>query len=371
MHLHILSFDVPYPPTYGGVIEVYAKLRALHKAGGRIHLHCFAYGRPPAPALEDLCEEVHYYPRKSLLASLPLAVPHIVKSRRSTELLERLMNDSYPILFEGLHTCFYLDTTYLAYRQKLVRMHNVEWQYYHQLAQREGRFAQKNYLLLESQRLQAFEARLSHADQVLCISPNDHRYYAQRFQQASYLPAFHLNDQLASRPGKGTYCLYHAKLSVPENHEAAMFLIHEVFAHLNVPLIIAGAEPLPALIEAISAHEHITLRHNPGQGEMHELIRQAHVHVLPSFQATGIKLKLLTALFNGRFCLVNEPMVAHTGLEPYCLVAYDAQEFRALIVHLFSRAFTQAEIDQRKQLLGGTFSNQANAQQLLALLEPA
>jgi hypothetical protein len=44
-HLHIISFDVPYPANYGGVIDVFYKLKNLHKAGVKIILHCFEYGR--------------------------------------------------------------------------------------------------------------------------------------------------------------------------------------------------------------------------------------------------------------------------------------------------------------------------------------
>ncbi|RMG31216.1 MAG: glycosyltransferase [Bacteroidetes bacterium] len=369
MHLHIIAFDIPYPPTYGGVIDVYYKIRALSEAGVKVYLHCFEYGREHAPELESLCQEVHYYPRKTLMASLPLKLPHIVKSRRSQELLDRLQADSHPILFEGLHCCYYLDSTYLAFRQKLVRMHNVEWEYYARLAEREPGFAQRQYLLLESQRLKQFEHKLSHADHILAISPRDTQYFSQHFPSVHYLPAFHPNTRVSSLPGRGSYCLYHAKLSVAENHEAAVFLIREVFALLHIPLIIAGSEPLPELIELISEYDHIKLRHNPGQEEMQELIRQAHINVLPTFQQTGIKLKLLMALFNGRFCLVNEEMVAQTGLETYCVTAFDAGEFRSLVLQLFKFDFPQSEIVKRQQLLDTTFSNQLNAQKIIALLE--
>lgn len=368
MHLHIISFDIPYPPNYGGVIDVFYKIKALKELGVRIYLHCFEYGRERSKELEQFCEVVHYYPRKNMIASLPLKMPHIVKSRRSKELLERLQEDSYPILFEGLHTCYYLDSIYLQYRQKFVRMHNVEWQYYHALAQRESRFTHKNYLLLESQRLQNFEAILSHADHIFAISPKDTAYFKHDFHHISYLPAFHPNNRIASIVGQGKYCLYHAKLSVAENHEAAMFLIHEVFAEINVPLIIAGSEPLPDLILAISEYDHINLRHNPGDGEMIDLIRKAHIHVLPTFQDTGIKLKLLTALFNGRFCLVNESMVSQTGLEDYCLVAHNPGEFKRLIIQLMKHDFSPLEIGKRQKLIEGTFSNKLNAEKIVGLL---
>ena len=44
-HLHIISFDVPWPADYGGVIDVFYKVKALHDIGVKVHLHCFTYGR--------------------------------------------------------------------------------------------------------------------------------------------------------------------------------------------------------------------------------------------------------------------------------------------------------------------------------------
>ncbi len=39
LHLHIIAFDIPFPPDYGGVIDVYYKIKTLSEAGVRIHLH--------------------------------------------------------------------------------------------------------------------------------------------------------------------------------------------------------------------------------------------------------------------------------------------------------------------------------------------
>ena len=70
-NLNIVSFDVPFPANYGGVIDVYYKLLWLHKAGVKIHLHCFTYGRKPSKELEALCEKVYYYERKTGNKSVP------------------------------------------------------------------------------------------------------------------------------------------------------------------------------------------------------------------------------------------------------------------------------------------------------------
>ena len=82
-HLHIISFDVPSPPNYGGVIDVYFKAHSLNAIGVKVHLHCFAYGRPPAKDLEAFCEEVHYYPRSTSKHLLFSTLPYVVVSRRN------------------------------------------------------------------------------------------------------------------------------------------------------------------------------------------------------------------------------------------------------------------------------------------------
>ncbi|MDX1906283.1 MAG: glycosyltransferase family 1 protein [Bacteroidia bacterium] len=370
MYLHVVSFDIPSPPTYGGVIDVYYKLKALHALGVKIILHTFWYSRPEAPDLLEICEDVVYYPRKPILRSLPVKIPHIVKSRGIDTLLDNLTDYPYPILFEGLHTTYYLGHPALRGRLRMVRMHNIEWEYYYQLAQRESDYLRKQYFLAESRLLREYEQVLAHADRIYTISPKDTSYYQETFpQKTAYLPAFHAHTSVTSLTGQGDYCLYHGKLSVPENHEAALYLIREVFAPLGLPLIIAGAEPLPDLITAINAHENILLRPDPSVEEMDDLLRQAHIHVLPTFQATGIKLKLINSLYQGRFVLVNAPMVFRTGLEFSCSVARDTEEFRKMTRELFFTPFTEIDIAQRKASLRDTFDTRHNAGAIVSLMQ--
>src|SRR6187402_2760586 len=107
-HLHIISFDVPFPANYGGVIDVFYKLKALHAQGIKIHLHCFEYGRAEARSLESICEKVYYYKRSMDKKLLFNPLPFVVITRSSEKLVENLLRDKHPILFEGLHSCFHL-----------------------------------------------------------------------------------------------------------------------------------------------------------------------------------------------------------------------------------------------------------------------
>ena len=129
-HLHVISFDIPVPVNYGGAIDVFYKLKAFRDAGVKIHLHCFEYDRQPAPLLNTLCEDVFYYRRDISRSRLFSLKPFIVATRASQALLINLLKDDHPILFEGLHSCFFLSDTRLKNRTKVVRTHNIEHDYY-------------------------------------------------------------------------------------------------------------------------------------------------------------------------------------------------------------------------------------------------
>ena len=349
--LNIVSFDVPFPANYGGVIDVFYKLFWLNKAGVKIHLHCFSYGRKPSKELESLCEKVYYYERKTGLAANLSLVPYTVKSRQSEELEKNLLSNDFPILFEVLHTCYLLDDERFRNRKKIYRHSNIEHDYYLELSKTEKRFVKKMYLVLEAWKLKRFEAILKHADLILAVNQKDTEYFKNKYPKVKsvYLPSFHPNSELTIKSDKGEYILFHGNLSVSENYEAAAWLIKYVFSKIDFPVVIAGLDPPEFLKSLIEKHEHIKMRKNPNEEEMTQLLRNAHIHVLYTAQPTGLKLKLLNVLFKGRFVICNPHMISGTGLkENHTLILSDTPEqFVAAINTYYYKGFSQGTF-QRK-----------------------
>ena len=84
MKLNIVSLDNPFPPNYGGAIDIFYKLKSLSDQGYKIYLHCFYSNRKPRPELESCCKQVYYYQRKSIIKSMfSLKIPFVVSSRYS------------------------------------------------------------------------------------------------------------------------------------------------------------------------------------------------------------------------------------------------------------------------------------------------
>jgi hypothetical protein len=362
---------VPYPVDYGGVFDLFFKLPALQKLGVKIHLHCFEYGRGPQPELNKYCETVEYYKRERGAKSFSFTLPYIVSSRRNEELLNRLLQDSYPILMEGVHCTYLLADPRFKNRKCFVRLHNVEHVYYHHLFANAKLNFKKLYYWWESRLLKKYEASIaSKADFWTVIETDIALYKRLGATSISYLPLFLPGWNVESLPGKGSYCLYHGDLNVPENEKAAHWLIRHVFNQVDIPLVIAGKNPPIFLQQLTEKSTNTCLVANPGHEEMQDMIRKAHIHILPSFNATGIKLKLLNALFNGRFCLANNATVNGTGLEATCHIANEAAAFKKEIIQLFNQTFSEEDLALRKRLLENMFDNEANAKLLIQQVWP-
>ena len=368
-HLHIITHDVPYPADFGGVVDLFYKIKWLHKIGVKIYLHCFINERAEQNELKKYCVSVIYYKRKKISA-LSLSKPFIVNSRRDKKLLKNLEEDNYSILMEGIHCSYYLQHPHLKARQFFLRLHNVEFKYYEQLAKHETNFLKKWYYSYEAKLLKKYEKLIADKVQIWTVSTEDLLFYKKSFgaNKIQFIPVFLPYDAVNISAGKGSYCLYHGNLEVGENNEAALYLVNQVFSKIKIPLIIAGRKPSKELVSAVSNYSHISIKANINTQDIDELIKTAQINVLPTFQATGIKLKLLVALFTGRHCIVNSPMVANTGLEKLCSIQDSPESMTKEISRLFEMQFDMQEKQKREDVLIENFSNESNVKKLIALI---
>lgn len=359
---------MPFPANYGGVIDVYYKLKWFKQMGIDVYLHCFAYGRKPSAELDLLCKEVFYYPRKTGIASAFSSLPYTVKSRQSKELEKNLLSNDFPIFFEVLHTCYLLNDDRFKNRIKIYRHSNIEHHYYEHLALSEKNIVKKLYLQREAKKLEKFETVIENANYILAVNEIDADYFQKKYKNTKtlYVPSFHENDQVEIKEGKGNYLLYHGNLSISENYEAAEWLIHHVFSKIKHSVIIAGLNPPDFLIELIKKHDHIQLQQNPDDKKMKELIANAQIHCLFTSQSTGLKLKLLNVLFAGRFLICNNNMLSGTGFKTNKGLRV-TDRFIDEIDACFDKDFSNELMTERKGMLD-KFSNQRNMNQIVDLI---
>lgn len=368
-HLHIITHDVPYPADFGGVIDAFYKIKSLHAIGVKIMLHCFTKKRPEQNILKEYCYSVNYYPRK-MVVGISKSLPFIIASRKSNRLLKNLLKDDFPILFEGIHTTYHLYKNNLKDRKCFIRILNVENIYYHYLAKNENNIFKKIYFHIESLILKEFEKNIANKAKILALSTTDQEIYSKQFsaKDITYLSPFLPTTHLSSKFGVGNYVLYNGNLSVNENEKAALWLIENVFVNLKIPFVIAGFNPSQKLKVIAKKYNHISIVANPSEINMHLLIENAQINILPSFNNTGVKFKLINSLYNGRHCLVNFAGVDGSGLNNLCYISETAIEFQNKVQNLFNEPFTQKEMQRRSTALKKLYNNEQNAQLISEML---
>ncbi len=368
-YLHIITHDVPWPADFGGVMDLFYKIKILHQNGIKIYLHCFVNKRLPQEELNKYCEAVYYYERQKNASHFSFRLPLIVSTRRSAELLLNLQKDNYPVLIEGIHCSYHLYKGKLINRIALLRLHNAEFEYYHHLALHEKNLFRKFYYQHESRLLKNYENQLAKKVKIAAVSDHDVNVYQQLFSAPNikHLPVFLPYLKAAGKEGIGCFCLYHANLSINENEAAAIWLLQQVFNAIEVPFVIAGKNPSQKLAFLAREHPHTCLVANPSDKELHDMIAKAQINILPSFNNTGVKLKLLNALYNGRHCLVNKAGVEGSGLDTLCTIAEDADDFKTAIKYLYAIPYVIEENEKRQQRLQHLYDNQKNADKLIEI----
>lgn len=330
---------------------MYYRIRALSEAGLCIVLHCTYKGELTHYAeLEDLCEKVYYYPRRMSLHHIIGKLPLAVAGRPNADILRNLLQDNAPILYEGLVSCGTMAAPELKDRRKYFRECNVEHDYYRALAQASHNLRDRIYYQVEARRLQRFENVLEHANGIFALAHQDEAHFVARFPKVktTYVPCFHAHDTISCQEGLGKGILYHGNLRVEENQKAAEYILREIAPKLSeIPFTIAGmgADNLK------TCSNNVTLVGNPDNETMKRLVREAQVHLLVTFQATGLKLKLLNVLYEGRHVVCNPEMVCGTELGELCHIGADSEQLIAQCKAYYPQPFSNEEKQERQNSL--------------------
>jgi hypothetical protein len=364
--LHIICLDVPFPTDYGGAVDMYYRIQALKEMGFKLTIHIFEYGRGKQKALEAF-GSVNYYRRKRSLWYLFSKRPFIVESRNSKELLDRLLSDSAPILFEGIHTTLYLKHPEIQKRTTLVRMHNVEDEYYRGLGKQSG-LLRKLFFQMEAVKLKKYQSILADCSAILAIKEGDANQLYELNSNVYVLPASFPPLEGEYIPTK-RYALFHGNLSVPENIQAALYLIKNLSGVINqeFSLVIAGKRP-PKKLALLCQKSGVTLFSNPSEKQMNQLIQEAHIHVLHTENASGIKLKLLSCLCSSGHLLVNPQMVEGTPFAEFCVIAENAKDLKIHFLGLKNVSLSREDYGKRKTFVETNFNNVENCRLIARFL---
>lgn len=362
--LNIVSFDNPYPPDYGGVIDVFYKIKALSELGCVIHLHCFVKEIPGEfEELKKLCKSIYFYEITKNPFHFLSGMPFSVISRSNRKLAENIAKTEAPILFEGLKTTCLVHDARLQKYKKFLRLHNIEHNYYKGIAKSEEGFLKKMALYRESRKYRKYETVLSAFEKVFTLSEFENEYCSAKFHNAEYIPVFHGNAKVADLKGFGEYAFYHGDLTTSDNRKVVVFLV-EVFKNLpDCNLVIASGSNEEFVRNQIGSCSTIEFIKLTDSDQLLQLFKAAHVNICWSFQKSGTKLKLINSLFNSRFCIINENIIDDRKVAQLCEKVADEQELISTVKLLFTKPYEV--LDARREILESRLNDLQNANQLI------
>ncbi len=364
-HLHIVCAEMPWPADCGDNIDIQNRLDAFHQNGVLIHLHYFGEEPEKVPRkLKNKCTSVSVYPEKNKGIYLSGKTPAVIHARIDEQLIETLNADNYPILMEGISVTGNLTGIRSENRKICIRVHREGSAYYNRLKKICSNPVKKLYYAAESYLMKKYVKSLPGDCMYACVSRIDARRLSDLgLPDVRFIPAFPSWQTVTAPVGMGNLCLFHGNLSAPENERTALWLLWNIFNKVRIPFVIAGKNPSRRLQKAASFLQHTCLISNPCDQEMNDLIRKAHINILPCLHPknpTGIRQKLLHALFEGRHCVATASMVAGTDLEDACHIGNSANGMASIISQLYYLPFAEEEITLRKRLLCDRYNNEKN-----------
>lgn len=360
--MHIVTFDNPFPPDYGGAIDVFYKVKALHQAGIRIYLHCYSKDRLQTEPLLEICHELYMYKKSSKITSLFSRLPLAVAVRRDKRLLNNLLATEAPILFEGLQTTWPLIQIEFDNQRTFVRAHNIEHDYYNGLASSTTNYFKKLLFKMEVQKLRSYENIITKLHGIFSLSRNDQRHFSRFVKSSKYIPVFHQHKVVNDLSDYGNYAFYHGDLSVADNLRVAKFLI-TAFCEIEYPLVIAGKSNLKELETLADGQNNIQIVHLSSETILKALFDDAHINICWSFQQTGTKLKVLNSLYQGRHCIINDKVVDEKSVQQLCTQVENSQSLKDAIELLAKLPYQDCSI--RQEVLDAIYNTEINAKKII------
>lgn len=328
MKVLFLSQIVPYPP-HGGVLQRgYNLVRELGREA-KVHLLAFVHPdvlpteaacRESQVALENFCESVEYFslwPKASpvhriagLAAGVLSSRPFSVLAHRSAAFERRVSELVASNIFDVIHVDTIALAQFLDRRWAIPTVlthHNIESQLMERRAGAETGLLARLYLRRETQKLLAYEAKVSGTFDVnVFVSQPDEKLLNERVPGLCTAIVPNGVDIEYFMPNQGPDApalIYTGGMNMFANRDAVMFFLSDIWPLIRtrvpgVRFYAVGQDP-PRELSALAERDpqvvvtgYVT--------DVRPLVRDASVYVVPLRVGGGTRLKVLDAMAMGK-----------------------------------------------------------------------
>ncbi len=333
-------------------------------------MHLFIERNNLSNTLQLECETIHYYKQKKGHLGFCFDMPYSVSTRSDEALVERLNQNDFPIIFHGIESTYFLSKGYFHNRKIVVRLQTWKHQKYKKLFHTYPIGLHKIRYKLKELRYAKFEYELCRK-YICAIIPSVNE---DTIKSCSYdlayetLPHFIGMTTPMGIEGNGNYCLFHGDFSNKSTELTAQWLLKEVFNEVEIPFVVVAKNPTVEIENLAHEKMHTCIVSNPSDKELIELIKKAHIHILPINELSEENNELILSSQLGRHILINRAHPASKGLQSICHIARTTKEFKQKITALFDLPFTNTDIEKRERVTREEFDDKAYAGKLIKML---
>jgi glycosyltransferase involved in cell wall biosynthesis len=375
----IVAHDFPFPPTHGGRVDMWSRIKMLQGLGCQVDLVTSVKEEPDEAAQE----EVRRYVRSLMIVKREMGVrqlfslePLSVRSRRNLARIP-LSNSYAAIILETEHVAPILQNPALRADKTIVRLQNDESQYYAELSDASRELWRKIFYRLEGLKFRFFSPRVLRAcDLLWFISDFERQQYCvehpRNTSKALFVPPHVSSVHMKRHTLNTNRVLFVGRLGFATNTRGIEWYIQQVHPALadiqSYELAVAGStggEPLDTLRHAIAGQSNISLHED--LPELRSLYGAAAVFINPVFQGTGLKLKTIDAIQAGLPVVSTAIGIQGTGLldGQHVLVADSPERFAACIRRLLrDRSYAEKMVSEAQAFISSKYDQSKIFKQL-------
>jgi polysaccharide biosynthesis protein PslH len=395
MRILLLSNKFPFPPKDGGALATYNMIRGLAEAGNDVDLLLMNTSKHftenpesniDVPGLNKV--KIVYIDNSVkflslafnfVFSTLPYNVGRFTSRRFKNALIELLNDNNYEIVqLEGLFLAPYLKFIRENSNAAIVyRSHNVEYIIWQKLCIRENSFLKRWYLRVLYARIKKYEASFINSyDLLVTITENDleilnslgNKKPAIVAPFGMYNPGLSGNNVV--RSGK-LNLLYIGALDWMPNIEALNWFVKKVWPVVRrkfpeMVFRVAGRNAKKDFITDIAEKGVICHGEIDNSGEF--LAAENGIVVVPLFSGSGIRVRIIEAMFAGRPVIASSVAVSGIPVENEIniLLADDSERFVHYIEKLvIDRDFAMIIGSNARQFAHNNYENRKISEDLL------
>lgn len=364
----VVTHDFPYPPTHGGRVDMWNRLQALSQLGYAVDLVASVKKPPSDGDVQEVRKYVRhlYIVERSLrLRTFISALPYSVATRFQLAAIP-LTSRYHAVILEGEHVGPILDNPSLDAVHYILRLHNNESHYYHELSLSSTSFKRRVFYALESIRFRFYSRtviRRCHA--LWFISDSERLQYNSRWH--SLLPAPHASfvppsiplASMRRHPLTGSTILFVGRLGFATNAQGLEWYLREVHHRFDdlaaYRFVMAGNTDGESILrlQALAADRgRVSLVKNPVS--LDDLYGSAAVFANPVFHGAGLQLKTINAIEAGLPVVSTSVGVRGTRFvhKKHVLIADTPADFAHCIRQLLSdRQFASSLVNEAQDFL--------------------